>query len=502
MRTPEYEDTLDAAAHRPGNQPVLRPYATMSDREHRGWELYRLYVSDGKNCNQPSDDVAVWFGGREGRIVERSLRNCRGKHIILYRCSCPDFKKVGRIDCKHIFAERLRREEIRVIEEPSTRKEAPSKVAVRGPVRHRTAANGQSVRTTQRAARVDMLTRTQELMVWLFDAYTRSHRNAIAQSTPNSINAGRTMTPDVVRAHALISKVVEGCSADSMVSIYQELIETGKLRLKRPPHQNTLSNWVNDERLTPVLMECLRLTAMPFRQREIGAAVDSSKVSQLRNAHARWVDYEGDKRPTAHWMKCHAIVGLETLVVMAVRFSDSIGITSHDKHFLIPLVDDALRVFSLQYVLADKAYLASDNLSWLWEHGIRAVIQVKKNWYRAERRDYSEAIKALVHWFDENNNREFHKVYRLRPKVECLFSLLKRLAGEHVWSRGRHHKGATSTLKPCAAWINETLCKFIYLNLRATVTLEHETSVRIDYRVQSRCFPPPDEPLLSDGTTG
>ena len=46
------------------------------------------------------------------------------------------------------------------------------------------------------------------------------------------------------------------------------------------------------------------------------------------------------------------------------------------------------------------------------------------------------------------------------------------------------------------AWKNETLCKFIYMNLRATVLLEEETGVDIDYRLSSRFFPPPDEPLL------
>lgn len=46
------------------------------------------------------------------------------------------------------------------------------------------------------------------------------------------------------------------------------------------------------------------------------------------------------------------------------------------------------------------------------------------------------------------------------------------------------------------AWINELLCKFIDMNLQATVNLEQETGVKIDYCVHSRRFPQPDEPLL------
>lgn len=71
------------------------------------------------------------------------------------------------------------------------------------------------------------------------------------------------------------------------------------------------------------------------------------------------------------------------------------------------------------------------------------------------------------------------------------------MARENCWSRGRHNKASKNADVPCTAWISETLCKFIYLNLRATVTLEHETGYVMDYTVPSRHFPEPDEPLLS-----
>jgi hypothetical protein len=101
----------------------------------------------------------------------------------------------------------------------------------------------------------------------------------------------------------------------------------------------------------------------------------------------------------------------------------------------------------------------------------------------------------LIEWYDRNNNRDFQQVYRCRSKIEALFSLLKRLARGYCWSRGRPRAIANAD-EPCTAWMNETLCKFIYLNLRTTVTMEEETGVKIDYRVPSRRFPPPDKPLL------
>jgi hypothetical protein len=103
------------------------------------------------------------------------------------------------------------------------------------------------------------------------------------------------------------------------------------------------------------------------------------------------------------------------------------------------------------------------------------------------------AAKHLVEWYDERR-RDFDEVYRLRSKIEGLFSLLKRLANGFCWSRGRP-RGENAT-EPCVAWKNETLAKYIYLNLRATVTLEEETGVKINYLVPERNFPKPTEPLL------
>lgn len=72
---------------------------------------------------------------------------------------------------------------------------------------------------------------------------------------------------------------------------------------------------------------------------------------------------------------------------------------------------------------------------------------------------------------------------------------MKRTADGYCWSLGRK-RGVNNANKPCTAWMNELLCKFIYVNLRTTVNLQEETGVKIDYLVPSRRFPAPDEPLL------
>jgi Transposase DDE domain len=248
---------------------------------------------------------------------------------------------------------------------------------------------------------------------------------------------------------------------------------------------------MNDPVLTPVLEEMLAISAEPFRLREIGAIIDSSKVSQLRTAHARLVDYGTDKRPDAEWMKAHALIGVETMVVLAVEFSAK---NVHDSRHLKSLVEKVPKAFALRFLLGDRAYLSEDILGWLWQRGLRAVIPVKSKWDPETKKQYYEAAKFLAEWYD-GRPREFDEVYRLRPKIEGLFSLMKRLADGFCWSRGRPRTG---TEQP-TAWKNEVLCKFIYLNLRATVTLGEETGYRdIEYRNHDRFFPAPVKPLLID----
>lgn len=226
----------------------------------------------------------------------------------------------------------------------------------------------------------------------------------------------------------------------------------------------------------------------------MGAIVDSSKISQLMTAHQRKVEFDTlDHRPDAIWAKCHALVGVETLVVMAVEFSLAIGRGTHDVNFVTALVATAIESFPLEFLLGDKAYLCELVLEWLKKKGLRAAISLKKGWFKQHDRVYREHVTELVEWFEQNENRDFHEVYRLRPKCEALFTVLKRKAQGYCWSRGRPRRD-TSGLS--TAWTNELLCKFIYVNLLATVDLEKQTGIQIDYLIPSRHFPPPDDPLL------
>ena len=305
----------------------------------------------------------------------------------------------------------------------------------------------------------------------------------------------------VMQALALCHKVANGKSVEEMMPVFRQLIDSGTLRLKKVPHQNTFSRWQNDERLIPVLNEILMRTAKPFRAIETAGLVDSSKMSQMRSAHSRWVEYGDDQRESADWMKMHALVGAETLVCMGVEFSGTTGQGTHDINYLLPLVRSVQGKFNLRYVLADKAYLSQDVVNTLWEIGMQAVIPIKKRWGSNDKQTYYEACQHLVEWYDKRQH-EFHEIYRVRAKIEGYFSLVKRVTSGYCWSRGRPRKDASGHAvrnadDVCTAWKIETLCKLIYVNLRLTVQYEIATGYRMNYLTDT-FFPPltPDQKII------
>jgi hypothetical protein len=326
----------------------------LSDRQVRGIQLHERAEKSNGLVTLLNDETTIYWGGRDHAYrVTRELRNVRGTLKLEYRCSCGDFRKNGRIDCLHCFAERLRRGEV-IVEGAISGERHATAGGGRRPPRKRYAADGRAMRTVQRAARVALGDRIPALVADLKRAYDL---NPKADDDDPEPPTGKGQ-PASSRATALVLKVCNGLSADEMQSVYRRHIENGELRLKGVPHQNTLSNWMNDASLTDVLFRILDLTVRPWRKREIAAIVASSKVSQMRSAHSRYVEYGDDVRDAADWLKMHVLVGVETLICMAVMFSGNRGAGTHDVNFILALVKKALKVFGLRYVLADKAYLA------------------------------------------------------------------------------------------------------------------------------------------------
>jgi hypothetical protein len=137
----------------------------LDDRQIRGLQRFKAAERSNGNAILLNDSTTLWMSSRGNRAwkVKREQKNHRGKLTVSYECTCGDWDKNGRVDCQHVFAERLRRGEVVVVGtvEPRRVKRA---VTARRPARKRIAATGLSMHTVQRHARVQLSTRIPELM--------------------------------------------------------------------------------------------------------------------------------------------------------------------------------------------------------------------------------------------------------------------------------------------------------------------------------------------------
>ena len=476
---------------------VAYDLATLDDRRFRGYVIYQKIIEGGKHSKirltlsaESNDTESVVYAptNEQGSsyIVRRSVANSRGTMVATYACTCRDFDKNFRSGCKHTFCETLYRKEATTFGEPPARE--PRRNAQRRSPRNRRGANGKTMRTNQRAARRDMPVRIPEMIDTMRRAEDRRVREALALIPSDELNdrrrRGGQMTTDSTRCATLILKVSNGLSSDAMHERYRTYIDRKVLALREPPHPNTVSMWMNDADLEPVLHRLFCESSRIFRAQETVGIVDSTKLSDAETATYRGKEYRGDDRPDARWMKCHVLAGLETNAVLAYEFSTDVR---HDSLYYESLVTAAMKTFPLEYVLADRAYLSEQILGWSMEQfGIKAVIPIKKRWSADTKSRYYDVCAEAIDWYD-NRRKTFDEIYRFRGKVEAVFSVIKRMFCGYVWSKGRKNNGADEALSQ--AWRNETICKLIAYNLRCAVIQEIGTGVKADFLIHDRFFP-------------
>ena len=172
------------------------------------------------------------------------------------------------------------------------------------------------------------------LSLMLLLAIVRQYQALFPEATLKGF-LGRPETLMALKAFTLILKTTMGLSSDRMLKEYQELIDSDRVTvpdaldrhvdvtLRRPPAANTLSRWLNDERLTLVLERIYAITCIPFRMMESTVLVDSSKFSQAMFTTSRGFFYLGDRRTGSKWTVLHVAVGLESKAVLAAIVTDN-----------------------------------------------------------------------------------------------------------------------------------------------------------------------------------
>jgi transposase len=262
----------------------------------------------------------------------------------------------------------------------------------------------------------------------------------------------KTGRPPLPMSDAVFNIVFKVYSTVSQRRFMSDLREAhGRGYIAKVPHFNSISNYLENPNLTPILRTLITQSSLPLQSVETDFAVDSSGFTTSR--FTRWFDLKyGTVKQKQDWVKCHLMCGIKTNIVTAVEIHDQ---HASDVKLLPALVNTTAQNFQIAEVSADKAYGSRKNTDAIINVGATPFIAFKSDAIGSGDGTWSK----MFHYF-QFRRTEFMAHYHKRSNIESTFSMMKRKFGDSLRS------------KTDVAMVNETLCKVLCHNL---VVLIHET---------------------------
>jgi len=212
------------------------------------------------------------------------------------------------------------------------------------------------------------------------------------------------------------------------------------------PHFNSLLNYFNNKRLTPILKYLIKLSSLPLASIERRFAVDSTGIAS-KNYLQRWSYVKQDHKRYRDYKKVHAICGIYSNIITYARITDAF---KHDSPQFKRLLEETAKNFNVEEILADMGYLSRENLQIADDLNITPYIPFKRN--TTSRASGSRMWNRMYRFFKENPE-EFGKHYHKRSNIESTFFMLKQKFGDFVYC------------KNSIAQENEIYCKILCHNL-------------------------------------
>jgi len=249
---------------------------------------------------------------------------------------------------------------------------------------------------------------------------------------------------DMIFASAL--KVYSTFSLRRFVSDMKEASENGYCKVCS---YSTVSNYMRSKELTPILIELIQKSSLPFKSIETKFAIDSSGFSTCR--FDRWFSAKyGKNIDKRSWIKAHLINGVKTHIVTGVKITKS---CSNDIKEFPNLLTKTAKTFQISEVMADKAYSSRDTLSLVNKLGGTPYIPFKKRSTGKSRGRYGSKLWNKLFYYFMYKNDEFLQHYHKRSNAETVFHMIKAKFGDSVRS------------KEWTSQVNEVLLKVLCHNI-------------------------------------
>jgi transposase len=394
-------------------------------------EIKGLEIADNcKIIKRGSERIVPSQSSRSNYIVKLNTR----KGIPFRSCTCPDFESTR--NCKHIFAVMYsemdyEKPKVEIMNEPK------------------------KIYQQNWGAYNEAQTHEKDLFLKLMTDLCQNIGNHSVKGN------GRDRLPlkDMVFSSAL--KVYTTYSLRRFASDMRSAVQKGCIC--KMCSYSTVSNYMRDVELTPVLHNLIELTALPLKTVEERFAVDSTGFRTTT-----FSDYCREKHDTKQeneWVKCHLMCGVKTNIVTAVE----IGFEHHsaDSPQFIPLVERTVNSgFKINEVSADKAYSSRKNLNYVDEIGGKAYIPYKSS---ATGRSGGDRLWHKMFKYFTFNRDEFMQHYHQRSNIETTNYMIKSKFTDFVRSRDK------------TAQINEVLLKVLCHNIVVLIHEMHELGIEPNF---------------------
>ena len=270
---------------------------------------------------------------------------------------------------------------------------------------------------------------------------------------------GRPRIPLADKTFACVYKVYNCWSTRRIAGLLHTPFKAGHVNCV--PHFNVIIDWMKSPELTQILLYLITVSGLSLKHVEDTFAIDGTGMSTSR--FVRWRS-EKHRRNMKHreFIKVHAVCGVKTNIITAAAVG---GWAAHDTNYFVPLLERTAEYYSVDNILADKAYLSRANAEFAELVGAVPFIPTKINTVTIDVEN--TAWGRLV--IRNEDQSMFKRRYHQRSNVESAFSMVERLFQKNI-----------RTAHPVAQ-VNEALCKLLCHNLVVLIHEKYKRGIEPDF---------------------
>lgn len=234
--------------------------------------------------------------------------------------------------------------------------------------------------------------------------------------------------------------------------------------IKKAPHYNRLSEFLNEETTYHLLQKLITITALPLKELEDQYSMDASGFGSYQ--YDRWMRtrFQKPKTEWRNYVKGHICIGTKTNVIVSAEVTYA---TRHDSKEAENLLKP-LSMFNPKEVSADKAYNSKKIFQAI--DSMNAIPFIPFPSSRNPKSKNSPEIWIRMYNLFKNHKETFLNRYHKRSNVETVFSMIKMRLGEFLKS------------KTYQAQCNEVLFKFLVHNICCLIQEIYENHVEVNFK--------------------